>query len=115
MRLMRLDRIHQRDRGAVPAGLDHRGDQIGRPANAALTEPSRRLRTQPSSARRRASCSVQARKPTPCTCPRIITRRMARDALEARRLFGLAAADCPKSFIEYEGARAELKALGASQ
>jgi lipoprotein NlpI len=30
---------------------------------------------------------------------------------EARRLFGLAAADCPKGFVEYEGAKAELQAL----
>jgi tetratricopeptide (TPR) repeat protein len=31
---------------------------------------------------------------------------------EAKRLLALAAADCPKSFIEYAGATAELKALG---
>jgi len=34
---------------------------------------------------------------------------------EARRLFGLAAADCPKDFDEYDGAVAELKALGTRQ
>jgi tetratricopeptide (TPR) repeat protein len=33
---------------------------------------------------------------------------------EAKRLFGRAAADCPKEFIEYEAAAAELRALGAS-
>jgi len=32
---------------------------------------------------------------------------------DAIRLFKLAAAECPKSYVEYEGARAELKALGA--
>jgi len=32
---------------------------------------------------------------------------------DATRLFRLAAANCPKTFIEYEGATAELKALGA--
>jgi lipoprotein NlpI len=34
---------------------------------------------------------------------------------DAIRLFRLAAASCPKSFVEYEGANAELKALGAAQ
>ncbi len=34
---------------------------------------------------------------------------------EAKRLFGLAADDCPKTFIEYISAKAELKALGANQ
>jgi tetratricopeptide (TPR) repeat protein len=34
---------------------------------------------------------------------------------EAKRLFALAAADCPRTFIEYEGAMAELKALGESR
>ena len=33
----------------------------------------------------------------------------------ATRLFRLAVAGCPKDFIEYEGANAELKALGAAQ
>jgi lipoprotein NlpI len=33
---------------------------------------------------------------------------------EAKRLIGLAAADCPKTFIEYDSATAELKALGAN-
>ena len=33
---------------------------------------------------------------------------------EAMRLFRLAATDCDKSFIEYEGAQAELKTLGVS-
>jgi lipoprotein NlpI len=33
---------------------------------------------------------------------------------EAERLFRLAAADCPRSFAEYGGANAELKALGAA-
>jgi lipoprotein NlpI len=33
---------------------------------------------------------------------------------EAARLFKLAAADCPKGLIEYEGTIAELKALGAT-
>ena len=47
------------------------------PANTASTEPSRRLRTQPSRPRRSAACSTQARKPTPCTRPRIATRRIA--------------------------------------
>ena len=32
--------------------------------------------------------------------------------LEARRLFRLAANDCPPDFVELEGAKAELKALG---
>ena len=32
---------------------------------------------------------------------------------QATRLFRLAASDCPKSFVEWEGANAELKALGA--
>ena len=32
---------------------------------------------------------------------------------DATRLFGLAAADCPKGFIEWSAANAELKALGA--
>jgi lipoprotein NlpI len=32
---------------------------------------------------------------------------------EATRLFRLSAADCPKTFTEYDGAKAELKALGA--
>jgi len=34
---------------------------------------------------------------------------------DAIRLFRLAAASCPKGFVEYEGANAELKALGAAQ
>ncbi len=34
---------------------------------------------------------------------------------EARRLIGLAAEDCPKTFIEYYSAPAELKALDANQ
>jgi lipoprotein NlpI len=34
---------------------------------------------------------------------------------EAKRLFGLAAADCPKDFNEYADAIVELKALGASR
>ena len=34
---------------------------------------------------------------------------------EAKHLFGLAAADCPKEFVEYAGAIAELKALGAGR
>ena len=34
---------------------------------------------------------------------------------EARRLLGLAAGDCPKTFIEYDSAKAELKALDAKQ
>ena len=33
---------------------------------------------------------------------------------EATRLFGLAAADCPKGFIEWSAANAELKALGVA-
>jgi lipoprotein NlpI len=33
---------------------------------------------------------------------------------EARRLFGLALADCPPMFVEAQAAAAELKALGAS-
>lgn len=33
---------------------------------------------------------------------------------EARRLFRLAAADCPKDFTEWSAANAELKALGAT-
>jgi WD40 repeat protein/tetratricopeptide (TPR) repeat protein len=33
---------------------------------------------------------------------------------DAMRLFHLAAADCPKSFVEYEGTIAELKVLGAT-
>jgi lipoprotein NlpI len=33
---------------------------------------------------------------------------------EATRLFGLATMDCPKSFNEYVGAIAELRALGAT-
>lgn len=37
------------------------------------------------------------------------------DKNEATRLFRLAAADCRKSFLEYEGAVAELKGLGATQ
>jgi lipoprotein NlpI len=36
------------------------------------------------------------------------------DKDKATRLFRLAAAGCPKSFTEYEGAMAELKALGAT-
>jgi hypothetical protein len=32
---------------------------------------------------------------------------------EAKRLFALAAADCPKDFAAYAGATAELKVLGA--
>jgi tetratricopeptide (TPR) repeat protein len=36
------------------------------------------------------------------------------DTAEARRLFGLAARDCPKSFAEWEGANAELRALGVA-
>ena len=36
------------------------------------------------------------------------------DTAEARRLFGLAARDCPKSFAEWEGADAELRALGVA-
>jgi lipoprotein NlpI len=36
------------------------------------------------------------------------------DKDEAARLFKLAAADCPKGFIEYDSAVAELKALGAT-
>jgi hypothetical protein len=34
---------------------------------------------------------------------------------EARHLLGLAANDCPKTFIEYVSAKAELKAFGANQ
>jgi lipoprotein NlpI len=34
---------------------------------------------------------------------------------EAKRLIGLAADDCPKTFIEYYSAKAELKAFGANQ
>ena len=34
---------------------------------------------------------------------------------EAKRLLGLAAADCPKRFIEHDSAIAELKALGSNQ
>jgi len=34
---------------------------------------------------------------------------------DARRLFGLAAADCPKGFIEWSAANAELKALGVAR
>jgi lipoprotein NlpI len=37
-------------------------------------------------------------------------QRSAKD--EAARMFKLAAADCPKNFIEYDGAIAELKAFG---
>jgi tetratricopeptide (TPR) repeat protein/uncharacterized membrane protein HdeD (DUF308 family) len=33
---------------------------------------------------------------------------------EATRLFRLSAADCPKTFVEYDSAKAELKALGAT-
>jgi lipoprotein NlpI len=33
---------------------------------------------------------------------------------EATRLFRLAVASCPKSFVEYDGAKAELKALGVA-
>jgi lipoprotein NlpI len=33
---------------------------------------------------------------------------------EATRLFGLAAADCPKNFVEWSEAKAELKALGVN-
>jgi hypothetical protein len=33
---------------------------------------------------------------------------------EAERLFRLAAAECPRNFVEYGGANAELKALGAT-
>lgn len=33
---------------------------------------------------------------------------------EARRLFGLALADCPPTFVEAQAAAAELKLLGAS-
>jgi lipoprotein NlpI len=33
---------------------------------------------------------------------------------DATRLFRLAASDCPKSFIEWAGANAELKALGVT-
>jgi lipoprotein NlpI len=33
---------------------------------------------------------------------------------EATRLFRLAARDCPKSFLELQGANAELKALGVT-
>jgi lipoprotein NlpI len=33
---------------------------------------------------------------------------------EALRLFRLAANDCPKGFFEWEGAHAEVKALGAT-
>jgi len=36
------------------------------------------------------------------------------DTAEAKRLFGLAARDCPKSFAEWEGATAELRALGVT-
>jgi lipoprotein NlpI len=34
------------------------------------------------------------------------------DKNEAMRLFNLSVAECPKAFIEYEGANTELKALG---
>jgi tetratricopeptide (TPR) repeat protein len=34
---------------------------------------------------------------------------------DATRLFGLAVTDCPKTFIEWSGAKAELKALGVNQ
>jgi lipoprotein NlpI len=34
---------------------------------------------------------------------------------EARRLLDLAAEDCPKTFIEYNSAKAELKAFDANQ
>jgi lipoprotein NlpI len=34
---------------------------------------------------------------------------------EARHLLGLAADDCPKTFVEYYSAKAELKAFGANQ
>jgi lipoprotein NlpI len=34
---------------------------------------------------------------------------------EARHLLDLAADDCPKTFIEYVSAKAELKAFGANQ
>jgi hypothetical protein len=40
-------------------------------------------------------------------------QRGAKD--EAKRLLQLAATNCPKSFIEYEDANAQLKALDASQ
>lgn len=34
---------------------------------------------------------------------------------EAKRLIGLAAEDCPKTYIEYDSAKAELRALGINQ
>lgn len=43
----------------------------------------------------------------------LVLQRGAKE--EARRLLQLAAADCPRSFIEYDDANAQLKALGASQ
>jgi lipoprotein NlpI len=43
----------------------------------------------------------------------LVLQRGAKD--EAKRLLQLAATNCPKSFIEYEDANAQLKALDASQ
>ncbi len=66
-----IDAVDARAGRTLIACCDHRGDDVRRPTNSASTAPSRRLRTQPCRPRSSAVYSVQARKPTPCTRPRI--------------------------------------------